>query len=257
MVELLVWPALVGYGEAAVALVGETWRPGRAGRLAIWGVRLGWLAQTGLLAAQGARADGFPWSSWAGALNLLSWLVVGAYLIWGCRPRYRLLGLAVMPLAVLLLALAYAGGGVGAGGDHPGVLLGLHVAFMLGAFAGFTLAAGLAVLYLWHERRLKRREARILRLRLPALDTLERLSARATAVSLGVLTVGIAFGAAKLADDGARIDVAMAATLGLWAVYAFLLLLRYGGRLRGYRAARALLAGFPLAVITLAVAHFA
>ena len=67
MVEMLFWPAVLGYGEAAVALVGEARHPGRSGRLAIWGVRVGWLAQTGLLAAQAADANGFPWSSWAGA----------------------------------------------------------------------------------------------------------------------------------------------------------------------------------------------
>ena len=55
MAELLVWPALLGYGEAAFALVGEARRPGVAGRLAIWGVRLGWLAHTALLVAQAAR----------------------------------------------------------------------------------------------------------------------------------------------------------------------------------------------------------
>ena len=47
---------------------------------------------------QALDSDGFPWGTWAGALNLFVWLVVGAYLIWGCTPRYRLLGLAVMPL---------------------------------------------------------------------------------------------------------------------------------------------------------------
>ena len=84
-------------------------------RAATWGVRLGWLAQTALLAAQAAHADAFPWSSWAGSLNLFVWLVVGAYLIWGCRPRYRLLGLAVMPLAALLFVVARIGGGTDAG----------------------------------------------------------------------------------------------------------------------------------------------
>ena len=34
--------------------------------------------------------------------------------LWGCRPRYRLLGLAVMPLAVVLLVIARLGGGTGA-----------------------------------------------------------------------------------------------------------------------------------------------
>ena len=48
-----------------------------------------------------------------GALNLFVWLVVGAYLIWGCTPRYRLLGLAVMPFAAALLVAAWAGGGTG------------------------------------------------------------------------------------------------------------------------------------------------
>ena len=59
---------------------------------------------------------------------------------------------------------------------------------MLAAFAGLTLAAGLAGLYLWQERRLKQRDARLLRLRLPPLESLDRLSARTVAISLVVLT---------------------------------------------------------------------
>src|SRR5438874_5392818 len=98
MLEALFWPALVGYGEAYV--VYSTVRTSRA---ATWGVLLGWLAQTALLGAQVAGADGFPWSSWAGTLNLFVWFLVGTYLIWGCRPRFRLLGLGVMPLAFSLL----------------------------------------------------------------------------------------------------------------------------------------------------------
>ena len=76
-------------------------------------MRIGWLAQTALLIAQMLDSDGFPWGTWAGALNLFVWLVVGAYLIWGCTPRYRLLGLAVMPFAAALLVAAWAGGGTG------------------------------------------------------------------------------------------------------------------------------------------------
>src|ERR687886_988711 len=110
MVEALFWPALVAYGEAALAYSSP-----RFARLATWGVRIGWLVQTALLAVQAARADGFPWGSWAGSLNLFVWLVVGAYLIWGCRPSYRLLGLAVTPLAAALFALAGAGGGIDVG----------------------------------------------------------------------------------------------------------------------------------------------
>ena len=141
MVEALFWPALLGYGEAAFAYASA-----RTSRAATWGVRLGWIAQTALLAAQAAGADGFPWSSWAGSLNLFVWFVVGAYLIWGCRPRFRLLGLAVMPLAAALFLVARIGGGTSAGvkSDYGNVFLALHVGLVLAAFAGFTLAAALA-----------------------------------------------------------------------------------------------------------------
>ena len=78
MAELLFWPAFLAYGEAAVAYAGDARRPGSMGRLATWGVRIGWLVQTALLIAQAAHADGFPWDTWAGSLNLFVWLVVGA-----------------------------------------------------------------------------------------------------------------------------------------------------------------------------------
>jgi ABC-type uncharacterized transport system permease subunit len=163
LVEFLFWPALLAYGEAAVAYLGEARRPGRAGRLATWGVRIGWIVQSTLLAVQAARSDGFPWSTWAGSLNLFVWFVVGAYLIWGCRPRYRLLGLGVLPLAVVLFVVARLGGGtaIGARSHYSSLFLVLHVGLVLAAFAGFTVAAALSGLYLWQERRLKRREATI------------------------------------------------------------------------------------------------
>src|SRR5881409_3012416 len=181
MAELFFWPALLFYGEAVLGYVGEARRPGVAGRAATWGVRLGWLAQTALLGLQAAREDGFPWGTWAGSLNLFVWLVVTAYLIWGCRRPYRLLGLAVMPLAAALLVVARAGGGTGVGtrSHYSNLFLVLHVGLVLAAFAGFTLAAALSAFYIWQERRLKRREVTILRRPAPSLATLDRLASRA------------------------------------------------------------------------------
>jgi ABC-type uncharacterized transport system permease subunit len=251
VVELLFWPALVAYGEAAVAYAGQARRP-RLGRAALWGVRIGWLAQTALLVLQAARTDGFPWSSWAGALNLFVWLVVSAYLVYGSRPRFGLLGLAVMPTAAILLALAYAGGGIGDHGDHPGALLELHVVFMLGAFAGLAVAAGLAGFYLWHQRRLKRHEPGILRLPSPPLESLEQLTARTVAVSLAVLTAGIAFGLARLAALDRGLDAAMAVSFLVWALYAGAV----AARLHGRRLARLTLIGFAVVVLVLPITHF-
>ena len=256
MAELLVWPVLIAYGEAAFAYAGELRSPGLSGRLAIWGVRIGWLAQTALLVVQALDSKGFPWGTWAGALNLFVWLVVGAYLIWGCIPRYRLLGLAVMPLAAALLVAAWAGGGTGISSrDEPGGLLAVHAGLMLAAFAGITLAAGMAGLYLWEESRLKRRDARVLRLRVPPLDTLDRLSARTTFVSVALLSVGIIVGLAGFKRGD--FDASMAVAFGIWILCVAGLVLRHEAGLRGRRFAGVLLSGFVLVAVVLPLTHFA
>lgn len=255
MTELLVVPALLAYSEAAFAYAGELRGPGLAGRLATWGVRLGWVAQTALLVGQATSADGFPWGTWAGSLNLFVWLVVGAYLIWGCKPRYRLLGLVVMPIAAVLLALAWAGGGTGleSGGDS-GVVLAIHVGLMLAGFASLTLAAGMAALYVWQERRLKRRERRLLRVRVPPLDALDRLAARSVLAGLILLALGIGAGASRF--QRGDFDLAMAVTAAILVVYLALLVLRHEGW-RGRRAALLNLAGFALVAVVLPITHFA
>ena len=256
MAELLVWPALLAYGEAALAYAGGLRAPAIGGRFAIWGVRLGWLAQTALVVVQALRADGFPWGTWAGALNLFVWLVVGAYLVWGCNARFRLLGLLVMPPAAALLLAAWAGGGTGtAAGVHSGILLGAHVGLTLGGLAGLTVTAGMAALYLWEERSLKRRDARPFRFRVPPLDALDRIAARAAAVSLALLSGGIVLGLARLRSG--EFDAAMAVTLCLWGGVAAALALRHELGLRGHRMATLLTGVFALVVLVLPITHFA
>jgi len=168
----------------------------------------------------------------------------------------------VLPLAVVLLAAARIGGGTTVGGHshYSNVFLVLHVGLVLAAFAGFTLAAALSALYLWQERRLKRHETSILRLRAPALSRLDEVAARTIAVALPALTLGIAVGIVRLRDRGGGFDALMAVTVLTWAVYAGYLALRHLAGWRGRRAAYLVLAGFVLvAVVRLAlpVTHFA
>jgi ABC-type uncharacterized transport system permease subunit len=259
--ELFFWPALVFYGEAALGYLGEARLPGTAGRAALWGVRLGWLAQTALLVVQAAREDGFPWSTWAGSLNLFVWFVVTVYLFWGSRRPYRLLGLTVMPLVAVLLIVARAGGGtdVGERSQYSNVFLAVHVGLVLAAFAGFTVAAALSALYLWQERRLKQRAATILRRPAPSLATLDRLTLRLAAFSLPALTLGIGVGIGRLVDNGDSIDALVVATLVTWVVWAAYLVLRMRG-IAGRRAAYVALAGFLLVIVVrlaLPATHFA
>jgi ABC-type uncharacterized transport system permease subunit len=262
MVELLFLPALLGYGEAAVAYAGDAWHPGRAGRLATWGVRLGWLAQTALIAALFARSGGFPWDTWAGTLNLFVWLVVGVYLVWGCRARYRLLGLAIMPLAAGLLLASWL-----AGGDAPRATAGystpflvFHVGLVLAAFAGLTVAAAMSALYLFEERRLKSRRPASLLGRMPSLVTLDTLASRTVFASLPALAAGVGLGLVRLREAGGGFDALMGASLATIAVYAAYVGLRLEADWRGRRAAYLALAGFALVIVVrlaLPLAHFA
>lgn len=260
MVELLFLPALIGYGEAAVAYAGDAWHPGRAGRLATWGVRLGWLAQTALIAV--LFAGSFPWDTWAGTLNLFVWLVVGGYLVWGCRARYRLLGLTIMPLAAGLLFASWLAGGDSTRDTsaYSTPFLVFHVGLVLAAFAGFTLAAAMSGLYLFEERRLKRRRPGSVLGRMPSLVTLDTLAARTVLVSLPALAAGIGLGLVRLREAGGGFDALMAASLLTIAVYAAYLLVRFEGGWRGRRAAYLALAGFALVIVVrlaLPLAHFA
>ena len=262
MVELLFVPALLAYGEAALAYAGEAWHPGRAGNLATWGVRLGWLAQTALIAALFAGSAGFPWDRWAGSLNLFVWLVVGVYLVWGCRARYRLLGLTVMPLAAgLLLAAWLAGAGDVAGGERYSTpFLVFHVGLVLAAFAGFTIAAAMSGLYLFEERRLKLRRTASILGRAPSLVSLDTLAARTVFVSLPALAAGVGIGLARLTGEGGRFDALMAASLLTIGVYGAYVVLRVEAGWHGRRAAYLALAGFCLVIVVhlaLPLAHFA
>jgi ABC-type uncharacterized transport system permease subunit len=259
MAEILFWPTLLFYGEAAVGYLGYLRRAGAADRAAIWGVRLGWLAQTALLIVQATRENGFPWGTWAGSLNLFVWLVVTVYL--GVRKPYRLLGLAVMPLAAALLVVSRAGGGTGAGSrsHYSNVFLVLHVGLVLAAFAGFTLAAAVSAFYLWQERRLKRREVTILRRRAPSLATLDRLASRTVLFSLPALTLGLAVGLVRLLVDHDRIDAVVVATLATWVVWSAYLVLRATRGWTGRRAAYVALIGFALVIVVrlaIPAAHF-
>ena len=182
MAELLVVPALIAYGEAAVAYAGELRGPGRPGGSATWGVRIGWLAQTALLAVQALAATASPGEPGRARSTSSSWLVVTALPDLGlpaALPAARAGGDAGRRASLLALAWAGGGTGVGDGRRAPACCSPLHVALMLaGVRRRSRSPRRMAALYLWEERRLKRRDAGLLRLRLPPLEALDRLAAR-------------------------------------------------------------------------------
>jgi ABC-type uncharacterized transport system permease subunit len=162
-----------------------------------------------------------------------------------------------MPLAAVLFVVSRVAGGTGVGTQeqYSSLFLVIHVGCVLAAFAGFTLAAALAALYLWEEGRLKRRSTDILRLRLPPLQSLERLTWRTVVVSLPLLTLGLVAGLVRLRQDGRPLDALEALTLGTWLLYGVVVVTRPNGRYTAYLA----LGGFVLVILArlvLSAGHF-
>jgi ABC-type uncharacterized transport system permease subunit len=130
---------------------------------------------------------------------------------------------------------------------------------VLTAFAGFTLAAGLAAIYLWQERRLKHHRPGGLLGRAPSLVTLDTLESRVVWIAVPALTAGIVAGFVRLRSDGGSVDALMVFTLLTWLVFAAYLVLRHGLGWRGRRAAYLVLTGFALVIVVrlgLPLTHF-
>jgi ABC-type uncharacterized transport system permease subunit len=140
-------------------------------------------------------------------------------------------------------------------GDRSAGILAVHVGLVLAAFAAFTVSAGMAALYLWEERQLKRRHAAVLKLRVPPLEALDRLASRVALVGLGLLTAGIAVGLARMERND--LDLTVSVTALVWGVFATAAVLRHEGVVRGRRLAWLYLAGFALVAIVLPLTHFA
>jgi ABC-type transport system involved in cytochrome c biogenesis permease subunit len=258
--ELLFWPALLAYGEAAFAYFREA-RARTAGRLATWGVRIGWLAQTRAAHRAGVACERIPWSTWAGSLNLFVWLVVTAYLIWGCRARYRLLGLCVTPLVAALFVVARLGGGteLGTCSHYSNVFLVLHVGLVLTAFAGFTLGRAC------RRVPVPGTAAQAARRRHPpppcsGARTLDGLGGGRSLCRCRRSRSAWSSGSSGSREKGGGLDALMAVTLATWLAYRSYLALRYAYGWQGRGTAYFALAAFALVIVVrlaLPATHFA
>lgn len=204
-----------------------------------------------------AAAGRGPFAGLHEGLSTLALLVAAVALALRVRGRrLETLGVFVAPLTLLMLL---ASQGVGARPSTPlsGALLGVHVGSTILGTAAFTVAFALAAAYLVQEREVRQKRLRGMFQRLPPLEVLDVASFRSTALGLPALTLGIVTGLLAGAQESVGHGVPVVSwrhylALGVWAVFAAVLVLRLVAGWRGRRAAIGTIVGYASAVTVLA-----
>ena len=189
-------------------------------------------------------------------LSTLALLVAGVAFALRIRGRrLEALGVFVAPVTLLMLL---ASQGVDAHPAAPlnGALLGVHVGSTILGTAAFTVAFALAAAYLVQEREVRQKRLRGMFLRLPPLEVLDVASFRSIALGLPALTLGIVTGLFAGFQEAMGHGMPVVSwrhylALGVWGVFAAVLVLRFLAGWRGHRAAIGTIVGYASAVMVL------
>jgi ABC-type uncharacterized transport system permease subunit len=225
----------------------------KAGRLALGLAVLLHFGDIGARCVHGVN----PISSTPEAISFIAFLAAAGYLLASLRWGLASAGAFAAPAALVLLVLARV---APVGGETPamGTLGQAHILLATVGVAIFFIAAVLAVLYLFEDRQLRRKEfARVTKRGTP-LETLDRLAAGCVSIGFPIFTVAIVTGAMWIARLGVlhglkalRPEYLLAFVT--WIAFAVLLIARFGGGWRGRRAAWLTLGGFGGTVLVLVV----
>lgn len=186
------------------------------------------------------------------AVSLAAWLLVLSFLALQLRVPGRGLAVLVAPAAFLGTVFA-AFSASDPAAPEPGSALWshLHVLLASGGLALLGVAGAAGVLYLVHHRAIKRhRVAR--QSALPSLEALDRVNALGLAIGFLLLTLGVITGSLWVQTREARLwpgGLHANATLGVWCLYAVLLLQRFGTDESARRAALGSAVGFGLLLL--------
>ena len=177
--------------------------------------------------------------------SFLGLLLAVAFLAVYARYRTIALGTFLLPLCFLLgLLPAFRPGLEGSfdttmlPGLHTGWLF-LHIALLLAAYAALFVSLVASTLYLIQERRLKQKSIAASRIKLPPLETIDRIALRALLIGLPCMTAGLLIGSflAEISYGPAYFsDPKILLALAMWLAYVGMIHIRRIAGLRGRRA---------------------
>lgn len=226
---------------------------------ALGAVLIGFLAHTVSLLARGVEVNRCPLLLYQEVFSFLAWVVTAYYLGVSWRYRAQALSLFVLPVVLLfaltglLLPTENVPTELVSPGNHW--LLVVHVALFVFSYGAFAMTFLAGVMYLIQERQLKLKKFGTAFFRLPSLDTCDDLSYKSLGAGFVLLTLGIVTGIAGSRHidgiywHGDPLEFLVMAT---WFVYLFMVHCRLTAGWRGRRAAFLGIAGFAMAMVSLA-----
>jgi ABC-type uncharacterized transport system permease subunit len=227
--------------------------PAWLGRVARWTLIAAFVAHGVDIGWRGVEAV-HPGTSVREALGFLAWILVGGYLWWSRRPGLALLGAFVAPGAAVVLAIARLSP-TGEAMEGLTSLGRIHISLAVLGVALFTLASGVAAMYLLEERNLKtKRFDRVLFKKGAALESLDRLNHRLVAIGLPIFSLALMLGAIWVTRRGSGFDrIEYPIAMITWVAFAALIVTRQAYGWRGRKAALLTLLGFFAAAAVLGI----
>ena len=244
------------YGCATAAYLACLWRTSPS--LTKWATRLlatGCIAHILSTVHMASKAQHLPLTNMQESLSFFSLMIVAAFLISERRYKVTTLGSFVTPVALLMLAVSSALHGEVR--QLSPILQSnwfwIHALLAFVSYAAFTIAFGVAVIYLIQRYFLKTKHFGALFQKLPPLETLDEISYRCFAIGFPLLTVAIISGAIwseKAMGSYWTWDPKQTWSLITWIIYAALLHGRLTIGWRGKRAAILSIIGFAVLLIS-------
>jgi ABC-type transport system involved in cytochrome c biogenesis permease subunit len=251
-----------------VAFVAYLWhfvrRQPAVGRAATTLLVAATLTHTFVVGMQTMEAGHVPVTNASAAISTFVWLLALAYLYTEMTTDERAMGTFILPLLIALQILPVLQPGVeDRAAVLQGPLFGLHVSFLLFAYASFALAFVIGVTYVLLFKEIKAKHLGFFYARLPSLQVLDTMNQRAIVVGWVCLTIGIVVGtiwagqaqAYAASDPNVQAmsvqDPKIFAALVCWGVYSFEVFaarrMGWGGRRTAYLSAL----GFAIVLLNL------
>ncbi len=224
-------------------------------KIVVWVTGAGFVLHLAAIVIRYVVAGQIPITSMHESASFFAWCTALIYLILHFRYRIGILGSFILPLIFLMMLAAAA---------LPRQIKPLtpvlqsswllfHTTFAFLAFAAFTVAFGVGIMYLIQEHYLKSKQLTGLFQRLPDIQVLDEMSYRLITFGFPLLTLAIITGALWAQDAWGtywRWDPKETWSLITWIIYAMVLHIRLVVGWRGRRAALLSIIGFLAVLFT-------